>query len=121
MKKRSLLIPFLVLLNLLPLIFSEKVNSESPWERSKFHALRAIERRKAGDNYGAMADYNMVIKINSDEGSVGFAYFLRSYLKANAFGDKKGACEDLKMASSYNFPARKDAKNNLNNYCLNNK
>ena len=47
MKKRSLIIPFLVLLNLLPLTFSKKVNSESPWERSKFHALRAIERRKA--------------------------------------------------------------------------
>ena len=121
MNKRSLMITVLVLLNLIPLTFSKKVNSDSAWERSKFHGLRAIERREGGDNYGAMADYNMVISINSDEGSVGFAYFLRSFLKANAFGDKKGACDDLKMASIYNFPARKDAQKNFNNYCLNEK
>ena len=62
--------------------------------------MRAVDRRKAGDNYGAMSDYNMVIKINADEGAVGFAYILRSYIKANVWGDKKGACEDIKIASS---------------------
>jgi len=116
------MIPFLVLLNLLPLIFSKKVKSETPWERSDFHFMRAIDRRKAGDNFGAMSDYNMVIKINADEGAVGYSYFLRSYIKANDLGDKKGACEDLKIAFSlYNFPGRKDAKKNFNNYCLPNK
>mgnify|MGYP001248117448 CR=1 FL=1 len=122
MKKRSLIIPFLVLLNLLPLIFSKKVNSESAWERTQFHLNRAVDRRKAGDNFGAMSDYNMVIKINADEGAVGFAYFLRSFIKANNWGDKKGACEDLKIASSLNnFPAKNDAKKNFNKWCLNNK
>ena len=122
MKKRFLVIPFLVLLNLLPLIFFKKVNSESAWERSKFHLMRAVDRRKAGDNYGAMSDYNMVIKINADEGAVGFAYILRSYIKANVWGDKKGACEDIKIASGLNnFPDRKDAEKKFNNYCLNNK
>ena len=122
MKKRSLIIPFLVLLNLLPLIFSKNVNSESPWDRSKFHMMRGVDRRKAGDNFGAMSDYNMVIKINADEGAVGFAYVLRSYIKANDWGDKKGACEDLKIASSLKkFPGRIDAKNSFNKNCLNNK
>ena len=87
MKKSSLMIPFLVLLNLLPLIFSKNVNSESQWDRSKFHMMRGVDRRKAGDNFGAMSDYNMVIKINADEGAVGFAYVLRSYIKANDWGE----------------------------------
>ena len=120
-KNKYIIIPILILMNLLTLLFSEKIYSENALERSKFHFIRATERRKAGDNYGTMSDYNMVININAEESHVGFAYFMRSFIKSNSWGDGKGYCEDLKIASTYNFPARKDAQKNFNKYCVNQK
>ena len=59
-----------------------------------------IKKEKNGNYYGAIADFNKSIELDSD---YGLHYFNRALAK-RLVGDKKGACEDARKSGSLGYP-----------------
>ena len=71
---------------------------------------RGVMKRKSGDAYGAISDYNKALKINSQDSDL---YYNRGNAK-NQIGDMKGACFDWSKASEL---GDEDAGKSVRNQC----